>query len=160
MFMGPNRGNSEAAFNDLISDRLRASLEFSSPSCQRFCHWPVSRPQHCFLIVFCPEMVCGPCPYVLMKHKGVDRGSFPAREGSTSFCPAWEGSTSFCAALKPSFIQRTRQEHFLTMPLGTRLEGKQTESEQQLFCFNIGNKIIPPQSSPLPSISEHLTLTE
>lgn len=31
------------------------------------------------------------------------------------------------------------------MPLGTLVDGKQTESKQQLFCFNIGNKTTPPQ---------------
>ena len=118
---------------------------------QRLCHQPLSRPRHCFPISFCPEMfVWPPCPCVLVKHEGVYGGSFPTREGGTSFC----------AALKPSFIQTTWQEHFLTMPLGTSLEGKQTESEQQLFCFNIGNKITPPRSSPVPSISKHLSLTE
>lgn len=32
MFMGPNGGNSEAAFNDPISDRLQVSPEFTSSS--------------------------------------------------------------------------------------------------------------------------------
>ena len=58
---------------------------------------------------------------------------------------AKENGTSFHAALKPYFIQTTRWEHFLTMSLGTSLlDGKQTESEQQLFCFSVGDKVTAP----------------
>lgn len=47
------------------------------------------------------------------------------------------------------------------MSLGTSLlDGKQIESEQQLFCFNIGNKVTPLPSSPVPSVNQHLTLRE
>lgn len=36
------------------------------------------------------------------------------------------------------------------MPLGTLVKGKETESEQQLFCFNTGNKVTPPQQLTYP----------
>lgn len=104
---------------------------------QRLCPWPLPRPQHCRPIAFCPDVFVRPllsCP------GGAGRcgpGIFSARENGTSFH----------AALKPSFIQTPRWEHFLTMSLGTSLlDGKQTESEQQLFCFSIGDKVSAPCS--------------
>lgn len=38
----------------------------------------------------------------------------------------------------------------LTMPLGTLVEGKQTQSQQQLFCLKTGSEATPPQLLAYP----------
>ena len=151
MFMEPNTSNSEAAFNDPRSDRHQASAQFSFLPYQRLCHWPLRRPQHYQPIAFCPEVFVRPLLLGPGEAGRCGPGIFSARENGTSFC----------AALEPAFIQTTRGEHFLTMSLGTSLlDWKQIESEEQLFCFSIGNEVTPPLFSPVPSISQHLTLRE
>lgn len=151
MFMEPNTSNSEAAFNDPRSDRHQASAQFSFLPYQRLCHWPLRRPQHYQPIAFCPEVFVRPLLLGPGEAGRCGPGIFSARENGTSFC----------ATLEPAFIQTTRGEHFLTMSLGTSLlDWKQIESEEQLFCFSIGNEVTPPLSSPVPSISQHLTLRE
>lgn len=151
MFMEPNTSNSEAAFNDPRSDRRQASAQFSFLPYQRLCHWPLRRPQHYQPIAFCPEVFVRPLLLGPGEAGRCGPGIFSARENGTSFC----------ATLEPAFIQTTRGEHFLTMSLGTSLlDWKQIESEEQLFCFSIGNEVTPPLSSPVPSISQHLTLRE
>lgn len=46
------------------------------------------------------------------------------------------------------------------MPRGTLVEGKQAQSQWQLFCLKTGNKATPPQLLTCPSLCELPTLTE